>query len=243
MSPAKPKVLFLIPARGGSKGLPAKNIRPMNGKPLLHWTVKTALESLEDVDGRVVVSTDNEEIAAVAKSSGAEIPFMRPPELARDESTSMEVVLHALEFFAKQGESFDYICMLEATSPQRDKDDVLCALNLLMQTPRAESIVGISAAESSHPAFLALKDEKHFIRPYEGEKFVFKRRQEIDEVYFFEGSLYISAVAALKKKQSFYHEKTLGYEIPKWKSYEVDDLVDFLIIERLMKAKEEGLLF
>ncbi|HTL83229.1 MAG TPA: acylneuraminate cytidylyltransferase family protein [Bacteroidia bacterium] len=235
-----PKVLFLIPARGGSKGLPKKNIREMNGHPLIHWTIKTALEAAKLIDGTVVVSTDDNEIAGVSMRSGAGIPFMRPSELAQDTSTSMEVVIHALEYFAKQGMKFDYLCMLEATSPQRDADDILSAFTMLSRTEGAESIVGICKTESAHPAFLARMNKNNFITPYEGDSFVFKRRQEIDDVFFFEGSLYISKVPSLLKRKTFYHEKTLGYEMPKWKSFEVDDLVDFLIIERLMKAKENG---
>ncbi|CAN5371476.1 acylneuraminate cytidylyltransferase family protein [soil metagenome] len=240
MSTSEPKVLFLIPARGGSKGLPGKNIRPLLGKPLIGWTIETAIAVSGKINGTVVVSTDDKAIADVAHAFNAEVPFMRPDELAKDTSTSMDVVLHALDFFEKRKVNFDFVCMLEATSPQRSADDVLSALNLLMRIPGAESIVGICKSESGHPAFLALKDENDFIRPYSGKKFVFKRRQEIDEVYFFEGSMYISKVESLKKRKSFYHEKTLGFEMPKWKSYEVDDIVDFMIIEKLMQACKDG---
>ena len=234
------KILFLIPARGGSKGLPGKNIRPLNGKPLIAWTIETALRLKEKYNSSVVVSTDSIEIAEVAKTYGAEVPFMRPPELARDESTSMDVVLHALDFFEKQNLNFDLVCMLEATSPQRDQVDLSNAIELLLNTPTAESVVGVCKSESGHPAFLAKKNKQHFISPYQGNEFKFLRRQEIDEVYFFEGSLYISYAESLKKRKSFYHEKTLGFEMPKWKSFEVDDLTDFMIIERLMKAKQQG---
>lgn len=234
------KILFLIPARGGSKGLPGKNIRPMNGKPLIAWTIETALKANAFFNSRVVVSTDSEEIAAVSKEAGAEIPFMRPAELAQDISTSADVVLHAISFFERQGEQFDYVCMLEATSPQRDENDLVNALDLLDTTPEAESIVGVCRTESGHPAFLAKMNERKFILPYQGGEFKFLRRQEIDDVYFFEGSLYISKTSSFKTRKSFYHDKTLGFEMPKWKSFEVDDLVDFIIIESLMKAKAEG---
>lgn len=240
MSQPEPKVLFLIPARGGSKGLPGKNIKPMLGKPLIAWTIETALKVANEIDGRVVVSTDDKEIANVAHAFNAEVPFFRPAELAQDTSTSMDVVLHALDFFEKRGDKFDCVCMLEATSPQRSADDIKSALNLLMRTEGAASIVGVSKTESTHPAFLALKDKNNFITSYAGGGFVFKRRQEIDDVYFFEGSLYISKVEALYSFKSFYHEKTLGFEMPKWKSFEVDDKVDFMIIEQLMRAKQEG---
>ncbi len=242
MTPTKPSVLFLIPARGGSKGLPGKNTLPMLGKPLVAWTIETALAVAEKINGRVVVSTDSQEIADVALQFNAEVPFMRPLELATDTSTSIDVVLHALAYFENVGEEFDYVCMLEATSPQRDDQDILSAFNLLQHTEAAESVVGICRTESGNPAFLALKNKEHFITSYAGENFIFKRRQEIDDVYFFEGSMYISKVTALRQRKTFYHEKTLGFEMPKWKSFEIDDLVDFMLIETLMKAKEEGTL-
>lgn len=238
-----PKILFIIPARGGSKGLPGKNIRPLLGKPLIGWTIETALKAAEIVNGRVIVSTDDKEIADVAVSFGADVPFLRPAHLAEDTSSSADVVLHALDFLEARGETFDFVCMLEATSPQRDEKDVLSALNILMRSKTGQSIVGVCLAESSHPAFLALMDEEtHAIRPYEGEQFVFKRRQEIDDVYFFEGSMYASRVDTFRNRKTYYHEHTLGYEMPKWKSFEVDDIVDFTIIEALLKARNEGIL-
>lgn len=234
------KVLFLIPARGGSKGLPGKNIRMLNEKPLIAWTIETALKAKSFFDARVVVSTDSEEIANVAKKYGAEVPFMRPAQLAKDTSTSIDVVLHAIDFFEKQNIFFDIVCMLEATSPQRDEEDLKNAIELLLFTQNAESIVGVCRSESGHPAFLAKMNNNKFISSMSGSEFKFLRRQDIDSVYFFEGSLYASKTESLKNRKSFYHDKTLGYEMPKWKSFEVDDLVDFIIIESLMKAKAES---
>ena len=231
--------LYLIPARGGSKGLPGKNIRPLLGKPLIAWTIETALKAAERSPGRVVVSTDDEAIADVARSYGAEVPFMRPKELATDSATSMDVVLHALTWSENQGEQFDLVCMLEATSPQRDANDVIGAMDMLLATQQAESIVGVCRSESGHPVFLAHKREDHIISPYHGDTFQFLRRQEIDDVYFFEGSMYIARTKSLKLLKSFYHDRTLGYEMPKWKSFEVDDLTDFTIVEALMKANTE----
>jgi N-acylneuraminate cytidylyltransferase/CMP-N,N'-diacetyllegionaminic acid synthase len=234
------RTLYLIPARGGSKGLPGKNIRPLLERPLIAWTISTALEAAKQRPGRVVVSTDDQAIADVARQAGAEIPFMRPSHLASDEASSMDVVLHALDHFEAGGETFDLLCMLEATSPQRSVRDLVEAMDRLTRTEGAESIVGVCRCESGHPAFLARMDDKRFISPLSGGSFVFKRRQEIDDVFFFEGSLYISTVKALRERRSFYHERTLGFEMPKWKSFEVDDITDFVIIEALMRARQEG---
>ncbi len=234
------KVLYLIPARGGSKGLPGKNLRPLLGRPLVAWSVVAALEAARSRPGRVVVSTDDEAIAEAARNAGAEVPFFRPAALAADTTPSMDVVLHALDHFAAQGETFDLLCMLEPTSPQRTGADVLAAMELLRTTPDAESVVGVCRAEGGHPAFLALRDARGLIRPYAGERFVFLRRQDIDEVFFFEGSMYIARTASLRERRSFYHERTLGHAMPKWKAFEVDDAVDLILIEALMKARQEG---
>ncbi len=236
------EVLFVIPARGGSKGLPKKNIKPIAGKPLIAWSVeaaKTAADIIGNCD--VIVSTDSEEIAAIAKQYGAQIPFIRPTELANDTAPSIDVMLHAVDYMEKKGKQYKYIALIEPTSPQRDGHDLVNALNQLKNTNDAESIVGVCKTEGSHPLFLT-KLNKGFLDPYENKTYKVYRRQEIDEVYFFEGSVYISKTGSLKKRKNFYHEKTLGFEMPKWKSFEIDDMTDFLIIEQLLKARKEGLI-
>ncbi len=230
----------MIPARGGSKGLPKKNVRPLCGKPLLAWSINTAQEVLTAHHGRVVVSTDDPEIASIAKIHGAEVPFLRPSSLALDTTPSMDVVLHAITWFEGQGEQFDFVVMLEPTSPQRDAADILAALGNLAETADAESIVGIGKLESAHPAFVVSVREAGFIRPYQDQEIKVLRRQDLDDLYFFEGSLYISKIDSVKKRKSFYHEKTLGLIMPKWKTFEIDDLTDFILIEALMSAKLRG---
>lgn len=235
------KILTIIPARGGSKGLPNKNIRNLLGKPLIAWSIDTAKELNEHFDNRIVVSTDSEEIANVAKEYGAEIPFLRPAHLATDEASTMDVILHVIDFFEQKNEVFDLILLLEPTSPQRTAADVQSAIAQLTNTPDAESIVGICQAESSHPAFL-VKLEDQFLRSYQNKTFEVIRRQDIEDFYFFEGSLYLSYTESLKKRKNFYHEQTLGYVVPKWKSFEVDDMTDLVIIEALLKAKQDNLI-
>lgn len=236
------RVLYLIPARGGSKGLPGKNILPLCGKPLVAWSIETALEAAREFPGKIVVSTDDKAIADVADQYGARVPFMRPAALAADTTPSMDVVLHAIRWYAEKGEHFDLLAMLEPTSPQRDAEDISRAIRLLVSTDEAESIVGVTKTESAHPAFLVHLDRNRFISPYNKKEIKVLRRQDLDDLYFFEGSLYISKVTSLIKRETFYHEKTLGYEMPKWKSFEVDDLVDSIIIESLMNAKMKGLI-
>ncbi len=236
------KVLFVIPARGGSKGLPGKNIKLLNHKPLIAYSIEAAISAANQIgESEVIVSTDSEAIAKVAKEFGAKVPFIRPEELSNDTAASIDVMLHALQFMEQKNLQFDHLCMVEPTSPQRDGNDLYQAYLKLLHEPEAESIVGVSKTESGHPLFLThLKNG--FLDPYANKTFKVYRRQEIDDVYFFEGSMYISKVEALKERKSFYHDKTLGYEMPKWKAFEIDDATDFLIIERLLQAKKEGLI-
>jgi CMP-N,N'-diacetyllegionaminic acid synthase len=236
------EILFVIPARGGSKGLPGKNIRPIAGQPLIAWSVEAAAKAAQLIgSGDVIVSTDSDEIAAVAKQHGASVPFMRPAGLADDTAASIDVMLHALDFMEKSGNHYDYLAMIEPTSPQRDAQDLVGAYNQLKATAGAESIVGVCRTESCHPLFLT-KLNKGFLEPYENKTYKVYRRQEIDAVYFFEGSMNISKVSSLRERKSFYHEKTLGYEMPKWKSFEIDDMTDFVIIESLLNARKQDLL-
>jgi len=234
----KKRILALITARGGSKGLPGKNIRLLNGKPLIAWSIEHGLKS-RYVD-KVVVSTDDKKIASTAKKYGAEVPFMRPAYLATDKSTSMDVILHAIGFLKAAGEEYDYIIILEPTSPLRETKDVDRSIEMLLNDKKgAESIVGVSEVVAAHPAFDVVINDKGFLSPYEGKRSRYIRRQDLKKIYFFEGTVYVSEIKALKKKKTFYHDRTIPYIVPKWKSVEIDDIVDFFCAEAILKNKRK----
>jgi len=224
------RVLAIITARGGSKGLPKKNIKLLSGKPLVLWPIKAA-KDCKEVD-KIIVSTDSEEIAEVVIKSGIDVPSLRPDYLASDNAKSSDVILHILE---QSDETFDYVVMLEPTSPLTEALDISKALSILdLNRKNADSIVGISAIEATHPEY-SVRQNKKMLEPAFASSFnLLKRRQEIESLYFLEGTLYISDVKTLKLKKSFYHERTMGYEVPRWKSFEVDELVDFICIEAIM---------
>ena len=230
-------ILGLIPARGGSKGLPRKNIKPLSGKPLIAWTIEQALAS-KYLD-RVVVSTDDKEIAEISKKYGAEIPFIRPKELARDDSTTSDVILHALNWFESTGKKYDYLALLESTSPLREKNDIDKCIELLINNEAAKSIVSVSKLESAHPEFNAVIDKKSgFIKKVDGTtEFKVLRRQDIPDIYFFDGTIYISETSILKIKRTFCHKFTMAYIVPHWKSLEIDELSDIICAEALLKSK------
>lgn len=235
----KSKIITIIPARGGSKGLLRKNIKPLLGKPMIAWTIEQAKNS-KYID-RIIVSTDDKEIAKISKKYGADVPFLRHKELARDNSSTIDVIMHAIDWFEKKGDYFDMVVLLEPTSPLRDVEDIDKCVEILLDNTKAKAIVGVAKLESGHPEFNMVINKDGFIRKLDGTtNFRVLRRQDLKDMYFFEGSIYLSDVDTLKQKRTFYHELTLAYVVPKYKSLEVDELCDFICIEALMKAKEEG---
>ena len=233
------KILAIIPARGGSKGLPGKNIKPLCGKPLIGWTIEQA-QSSKYID-EIFVSTDSNEIAAVAEDFGIKVPFLRPAELATDTSPSSAFVLHTIDYYRNKGQEFDYILLLEPTSPLRDITDINIAIEQLLNHDTAKSIVGVSKVEATHPAFLVDISKEGLLKPYLKEMKTL-RRQELSDLYFFEGSLYLSDIDFYIKEQTFYHDLTLPYVVPKYKAYEIDDIVDFYIVERILELKLKNIL-
>jgi len=228
------KVLALIPARGGSKGLPGKNILPLHDKPLIGWPIQAARKSLY-VD-KVVVSTDSQEICQIALKQGAEVPFLRPAELATDTASSMMVVEHAIRFWENQGEPFDYLVLLEPTSPLTEAEDIDKALEMLDAKRKiADSIVGVSKVEATHPTFNITVNKNGVLEPYFTKELSSGiMRQDIQDLYFFEGSLYISDISVFLETLRFNHDRTLGYIVPRWKSFEIDEMVDLICVEAIM---------
>lgn len=230
-------VLSIIPARGGSKGLTKKNIRILLGKPLIAWTIDQALKS-RYVD-KIIVSTDDEEIANVSREYGAEIPFMRPKELATDDSKVIDTVLHALDFFEKRNLNFDYVALIEPTSPLRKDDDIDKAIKKLIDNEDiAESLISLGEIVLEHPQYAKRIDENGYVWPYlQIEQYV-SSRQKLPKVFFPYGVIYISKVSAIKKHKSVYPDRILPFVIERWQNYEVNDIWDFLCVEAILKEKE-----
>jgi N-acylneuraminate cytidylyltransferase/CMP-N,N'-diacetyllegionaminic acid synthase len=231
----KNTVLAIIPARGGSKGLPRKNIALLNGLPLISYPINAAKKS-KYID-RVIVSTEDLEIFKIALDCGAEAPFLRPSELATDDAKTSDVINHVIFELKRQGDYYNIIVLLEPTSPFTEYRDVDSALSLLESNfSGIDSIVGISQVKEVHPDYLVRLNTNGLIRPYASTGFSETlRRQDLEPLYFFDGSLYISKTDVYIKKNSFYHDRTFGYEMPRWKSYEIDDYYDFLIAETIAK--------
>lgn len=230
-------VLAVVPARGGSKGLPRKNVLPFAGKPLIGWSIEQAKASAL-VDS-VTVSTDDDEIASVARHFGAEVPFIRPPELATDAASSIDVLLHTVDAMDKKGVHAGIVVLVEPTSPLRETIDLDGALRKLVGTPDAESIVGVAAVEAMHPAFL-IRERDGFLEPYLGKPATGVQRQQLERLLYLEGSVYAAYTESLRRRRTFYHERAIGWPVSRYKALEVDEMCDLIVGEALMLAREQG---
>jgi len=228
------RVLAIIPARGGSKGLPRKNIKMLNGKPLIGWTIEQGLSTTE-ID-TVVVSTDSEEIAEISRSLGAEVPFLRPSVLATDTATSISVVEHCIEFYKNElNQEFDIIVLLEATSPLREVNDLSRMLiKFVDQYDQCDAVISVGEV-SEHPSIVKKINNNGFLVSILSETESVTRRQDNSVVYFPYCVAYIVKREVLLETQSFYPVKALPYLINRYQCYEIDDIYDFLAIENIMK--------
>ncbi len=222
--------IALIPARGGSKGIPRKNIKMFNSKPLIYWSIKAASES-KYID-RVIVSTEDQEIADIARSFSAEVPFIRPRELARDESLSIETVIHALNNIQNVKE----ILLLQPTSPLRRTFDIDEIFKLKYKL-NAESVVSISDSGLNLDLFFNIDTEKK-ISPI-SKNFKSMPRQNYNTLYKVNGALYLSNKNFILKNRSFFNQDTIGYVMPEKFSIDIDSQLDWEIAELLMKKNLE----
>lgn len=224
------RVLAIIPARGGSKGLPRKNILKLAGKSLICWTIKAALNS-KYID-KLIVSSEDEEILKIAKESGAEI-LVRPKELATDEAKTIDVVFHVLE---NMKEHFDIIILLQPTSPLRESKHIDEALNLLI-TKDADAIISVCEAEHN-PLWCNTLPEDGSMKNFLRKDIINKRRQDLEKYYRVNGAIYICKTEKLLAERSFFLEDNIyAYIMDRKSSVDIDDEVDFKLAEILIKTK------
>lgn len=221
-------MLALITARGGSKGLPGKNVLFAAGKPLVAWTVEAAL-SAECVD-RVVLSSDDDEIMAAARAAGCEVPFRRPVHLASDVATSIDVVLHALD----QLPGYEYVVLLQPTSPLRTAADIDAAFKLMIESG-APSCVSVCEADQS-PYWMYRVEVGNKLQRLLSEVDGITRRQDLPPVYVLNGAIYIARTDWLRENKSFVGEETVAYLMPKERSLDIDTAQDF----ELFRSRIEG---
>lgn len=231
------KILAIIPARGGSKGLPEKNIKLLYDKPLIAWTIEQAKECIY-ID-EVFVTTDSEKIANVSREYGIKIPFLRPAYLAQDSSSSMDVVEHVLSYYESKKVYFDYIILLEPTSPLRKKNDLDSAIQIAINNENADGVVSLGEVHMEHPMIVKKINDEGYIEPYIDDVKKITQRQQADKAYFPYGVIYMIKTSIFKKEKAFYTNNVLPYFIERWQNYEVDDIYDFIAIEAILKKIEE----
>lgn len=231
------RVIAIIPARGGSKGLPGKNVKDLCGKPLLAWSIEAGLAS-EYID-EVMVTTDSEQIAHVAETVGASVPFLRPPELASDTATTFDAVKHVIDYYEiSLNKRFDYIVLLEPTSPLRAQNDIDGMLERIDSLEgKYDAIVSLGEVHE-HPSIMKRINNNN-IEPYCMELMMANRRQDNEIAYFPYGVAYIVKTKTLLEEKSFYPSRTMHWLIERYQCYEIDDIYDFIAVENIMKYERE----
>ena len=225
------KVLAIIGARGGSKGIPQKNIALLGGKPLIGWTVEAAVESA--LTDKVVVTTDDREIAETARRFGAEVPFIRPPELATDSASQVDVVNHALAWL-EQNWNYrpDYIMLLQPTSPFRNGKDIDAAIKTAQQQNR-DAVVSVSEI-ADHPYYARTIDDQGIIQDMFVKRNTLPRRQLLPRVFTENGAIFLVKTSVFKRGQSFMPEQSTAYVMPGERSVDIDTPQDLKLAEFIL---------
>ena len=229
------EILGIIPGRKGSKGVLNKNIRKINGKPLISYSIEAALES--EYIKKVVVSSDSDEILEIAGSYGVE-SIKRPEHLAQDDSTTVDVVKHVLDVFNGSNKYFpEILVLLQPTSPLRDSNDIDEAIKMFLKDGDADALISVS--KFNHNPLWSFKIENNFLSPANDEKFLNKRRQELPELFLPNGAIYIIKTRKFLEKNSFVMKKTKAFIMSEEKSMDIDTELDLKLVKCLMKYNKE----
>lgn len=224
-------MLAVIPARGGSKGVPKKNIKELAGKPLIAYTIEAAIKS--DIFERVIVSTDSQEIADVANAYGAEVPFLRPREISGDMISSDDVILHALSYFQQHDIVFNEVCKLQATSPLRNSGHLKEAYELFSER-KADFLVSVCECEHS-PLWSGVIGDDLRLDDFISDKVKRSCRQELQTYYRLNGAIYMGKTCQFMENKSFLGKNSIAYIMKQRESIDIDSQLDFKIAESIME--------
>lgn len=226
------RVLGVVPARGGSKGIPRKNIRLLAGKPLLAYTAEAALRARRLA--RVILSTDDSEIAAVGRQCGLAVPFLRPVQLAEDATPTLDVLLHAVSALEQDGERYEAICLLQPTNPLRTAEHIDACIDRLGQTGADSVMTILPVPVEYNPHWVYFEDKQGFLRLSTGAPAPIPRRQELPAACHREGSVYVVRRDVLMEERSLYGSQVAGYPMnPQW-SVNLDSSEDWARAETLL---------
>ena len=232
------KILAIIPARGGSKGVPRKNVIEINGNPLISYTISAALKASLITD--IVVSTDDPEIAEISRKLGAQVPFMRPLDLASDQAQSAPVIEHALFFMEKIKDfKYDAILMLQPTSPLRTSQHIEESLNLY-KSKECDSVVSVTSVGGNHPFRMKRLINNQLVNYIDQGFWNMKPRQSLPDVYIRNGAIYLISREVFIQQRQLIGNNCLGYVMSDSDSTNIDSPIDLKIAELLLKEKSEN---
>ncbi|MBU3126096.1 acylneuraminate cytidylyltransferase family protein [Clostridium tagluense] len=224
------RFLAIIPARGGSKGIPNKNVMAICGKPLIAYTIEAGKKS-KYID-EIIVSTDSDVIKVIAQQYGAVVPFLRPEELSSDSAKSIDVVIHAIDFYKNNNIAFDYVILLQPTSPLRTFEHLDKAIEKIIESNRT-SLVSVCEAEENPILMRNIENDKlKEVISFEGTNL---RRQDLPTFYIFNGALYINSTDMLVDEKKFVNEDTIPYVMDKESSVDIDTMLDARLVELIIK--------
>lgn len=226
------RVLGLITARGGSQGIPGKNVKPLAGKPMIAWTIEAAL-ACSSID-HLILSSDDREIIAIARVWGCDVPFIRPPALATADARSIDVIHHAMD---QVGAGYDYLVLLQPTSPLRLAADIdHCVAECLRH--HAPACISVSPSTHSTSVLVTLRDDGRMARLMDVPTAVYQR-QQLPTPYVINGAIYVAQWAWLRQAQSFMCEDTVAYRMPRERSVDIDEPMDLVIAEALLRSRDQ----
>ncbi len=227
------RVLGIITARGGSKGIPNKNLIAVGGKPLLEYTARAALSARRLA--RTVISTDCNKIADAAVSMGIDCPFMRPAHLAQDDTPTIPVLQNVIEQLRAEGEEYDAVFTLQPTNPLRTPDDIDGSIELLQKTG-ADSVIGFSDVGERHPARMkTIASDGRVEDPDFAEQFEGQRRQELPQLFLRDGAVYVTRTSVLMEQASIKGDDCRGWLIPPQRALNIDEPFDLFLAEQLIR--------
>jgi len=228
-------VLAVIPARGGSKGIPYKNIIPLGGKPLLRWTIDAARNSR--LLTHVLLSTDSPRIRRLGQRWGCPAPFLRPKALATDHAKTLDVIRHAVSWHEQAtGQKIDAVMALQPTAPFRTSQDIDAAIRLLAHSPHADSVVSFQPVGAAHPNYLYVPHGP-WVMPFLGKRAKIQPRQVFSPVYIRNGAIYLARRATLMEQHSVIGRRVRPYMMPSERSVNIDERADLYLAEGLLRAQ------
>jgi len=224
-------IICVLLARGGSKGIKNKNICPVNGKPLIYYTIKAIQDS--KIFSRIILSTDSPVIAKVGEKYGIEVPFIRPQSLASDNAVAADVLVHALKWVEKSDRRYDYVQYIFPTAPLRTGDDIRNAAELL---ERRKADMVMSVCETDHPAqWVNILPEDHSLKNFVPPEYVNKNRQELPRTYRVNGAIFLAKWEIFYNKLNWFEQNNYAYIMPRERSVDIDHPMDLKVVEYLLQ--------